>query len=241
MARLGMERGLSEEAVLAGAPVTMADLENPDIEVAAETESTVVRNLAGAAGPTATWGLDAGCRFHVTTFGIWGFALVSAPTVRAAVEIGLRWIDLTYALTAPYADVDVHGDLRLTFRTPPEPEAVDRFTEVFGVAPVFGAAANTVVFDPDIVDTRLPQADEHTTALAQAQCRAMLDRRHTRPDLAGQVRDLTACSPALRDRDRGARPRSGGPRTGRRCRSQRAPVPPRGSHPKRCGRGCRRR
>lgn len=237
LARLGMERGLSEEAVLAGTGVTVADLENPDIEVAAETETAVIRNLAGAAGPGETWGLDAGCRFHVTTFGIWGFALVSAPTVRAAVEIGLRWIDLTYALTAPFADVDEHGDLRMTFRTPPEtdevarfvlqrdmaavqtimqevlgrdarflrvtftqvpgPGTVDRFTEVFGVTPEFGAPANTVVFAPDIVDTRLPQADEHTTALAQAQCRAMLDRRHTRPGVAGQVRDLVVAR--LRD------------------------------------------
>jgi len=237
MARLGMERGLSETDVLTGSGMALADLEDPDNEVAAETETVVIRNLAAAAGPGATWGLDAGCRFHVTTFGIWGFALVSAPTVRAAVEIGLRWIDLTYALTAPSADVDEHGDLRMTFRTPPEadavarfvlqrdmaavqtimvevlgrgarfrrvtfthvpaPESVARFAEVFGITPEFGAPANTVVFDPDILDTRLPQADEHTAALAQAQCRALLERRRSRPGLAGQVRDLVVAR--LRD------------------------------------------
>lgn len=230
LARLGMERGLSAEAVLAGSGLTLADLEVPDVEVAAAAETAVIRNLAAAAGPGATWGLDAGRRYHVTTFGIWGFALVSAPTVRAAVEIGLRWIDLTYALTAPYADVDDDGNLRMTFRTPPESADVARFvvqrdmtavqtilqevmgrearflkvtfaeeaapgtepsfTEVFGVVPEFGAPANTVVFDPDLVDSRLPQADEHTTALAQAQCSALLERRYARPGFAGQVRDL---------------------------------------------------
>jgi len=236
LARLGMERGLSEEAALAGSGLTLADLEVPDAEVAAEAEIAVIRNLADAAGPGATWGLDAGRRYHLTTFGIWGFALISAPTVRAAVEIGLRWIDLTYALTAPYADID-GGDLRMTFQTPaeredvahlilqrdmaavqtilqevlgrdarfrrvtftqvPAPGTADRFTEVFGITPEFGAAANTVVFDPAIVDAPLPQADEHTTALAQAQCRALLDRRYARAGLAGRVRDLVVAR--LRD------------------------------------------
>lgn len=227
---------MSEEAALAGSGLTLADLEVPDGEVAAEAEIAVIRNLADAAGPGATWGLDAGRRYHLTTFGIWGFALVSAPTVRAAVEIGLRWIDLTYALTAPYADLD-GGDLRMTFRTPaeredvahfilqrdmtavqtilqevlgrdarfrrvtftqvPAPGSADRFTEVFGLTPEFGAPANTVVFDPALVDAPLPQADEHTTALAQAQCRTLLDRRNARAGLAGQVRDLVVAR--LRD------------------------------------------
>jgi len=237
LARLGIERGLSEEAALAGSGLTLADLEVPDADVAADAEIAVIRNLANAAGPGATWGLDAGRRYHVTTFGIWGFALVSAPTVRAAVEIGLRWIDLTYALTAPYADIDDGGGLRMTFNTPaegrevasfivqrdmtavqtilqevlgrdarflqvtftqvPAPGTEERFTEVFGITPEFGAAANTVVFDPAIVDAPLPQADEHTTALAQAQCSALLDRRQARSGLAGQVRDLVVAR--LRD------------------------------------------
>ncbi|KAA1426615.1 AraC family transcriptional regulator [Nocardioides antri] len=230
LARLGMERGLAENAVLAGSGLTLAAMEAPDSEVSAEAETAVISNLASTAGPGATWGLDAGCRYHLTTFGIWGFALMSAPTVRAAVDIGLRFIDLTYALTAPYADLD-GADLRMTFRTPAlpddvacfilqrdmaavhtiqtevlgrgarfrrvtftqepaSPEAAARFTEVFGVTPEFGAAANTVVFDPGLVDQRLPQADERTTALAQAQCRALLDRRNAHAGLAGQVRDL---------------------------------------------------
>lgn len=230
LARLGMERGLGEDAVLAGSGLTLTALEAPDSDVSADAEVAVVSNLAAAGGPGATWGLDAGCRYHLTTFGIWGFALMSAPTVRAAVDIGLRFIDLTYALTAPYADLD-DADLRMTFRTPALPDevarfivqrdmaavhtiqtevlgrgarfrrvtftqepaspaAATRFTEVFGVTPEFGAVANTVVFDPGLVDQRLPQADEQTTALAQAQCRALLDRRRARAGLAGLVRDL---------------------------------------------------
>lgn len=229
LVRLGMERGLDESAVLAGSGLTLADLMSPDSVSTAAAELAVIRNLVNATGPGSTWGLDAGRRYHLTTFGIWGFALISAGTVREAVDIGLRFIDLTSALTAPYADLD-EGDLRMVFHDPPEPPEVatfiaqrdlatvqtileevigrgarfrrvtfthepangtaDRYAEVFGFAPEFGADRNAVVFDPAIVDERLPQADEHTTALAQEQCRELLDRRQARAGLAGQVRDL---------------------------------------------------
>ncbi len=229
LARLGMERGLGEASVLAGSALTLADLEAADAEATAGAEVAVIGNLVDAAGPGSTWGLDAGRRYHLTTFGIWGFALVSAPSVGAAVEIGLRFIDLTYALTSPAADLE-DGNLRMVFGDPPHPPevarfivqrdmaavqtileealgrdarflrvtltqqpapgTVDRFVEVFGLTPEFGASRNSLVFDPSIVHERLPQADEHTTALAQAQCRDMLDRQRARVGLSGQVRDL---------------------------------------------------
>lgn len=229
LVRLGLERGLDEGAVLDGTGLTLADLESPDTESSAGAELQVVRNLVRAAGPASTWGLDAGPRYHLTTFGIWGYALVSAPTVRSAVDIGLRFVDLTSALTAPYADL-LDGDLRMVFQDPPQPADVarfivqrdvaavqtiledvvgrgarfrqvtfthepppgshDRYREVFGITPEFGAAVNSVVFDPRVADALLPQADEHTTALAQAQCRDLLERRRSRSGLSGQVRDL---------------------------------------------------
>src|SRR5271166_1584656 len=48
---------------------------------------------------------------------------------------------------------------------------------------------NTVGIDPSVLDLPLPQANEHTTAIAQAQCRELLARRHARAGLAGRVRD----------------------------------------------------
>ena len=230
LVRLGLERGLDEATILDGSGLTMADLESPDSVSTAAAELAVIRNLVAAAGPGSTWGLDAGQRYHLTTFGIWGFALISAGTVREAVDIGLRFIDLTSALTAPRDDLDDDGHLRMVFHEPPEPAEVARFiaqrdlatvqtileevlgrgtrfhhvsftheltpgtapsyVKVFGFLPELGATHNALVFGPSIVDERLPQADEHTTALAQAQCRELLDRRRARAGLSGQVRDL---------------------------------------------------
>lgn len=230
LVRLGVERGLDADAVLAGSGLDLCHLESADSESTAAAELQVFRNLAAAAGPDATWGLDVGRRYHLTTFGIWGFALVSARTVQEAIDLGLRFIDLTSAHTAPTADLDEHGDLRMTFHEPdepadvvrlivqrditvvqgllqellgpgarlrqvtfrhhPGPRAIDRYVDVFGQEPWFGAEHNTVVFDAAILSQPLPQADEHTAALAQAQCRELLDRRRRRAGLPGQVRDL---------------------------------------------------
>lgn len=234
LARLGMERGLGEQDVLAHSGLTLTDLESPASESTAAAELQVIRNLAAAAGSGATWGLDAGRRYHLTTFGIWGFALISASTVREAVDVGLRFIDLTSALTAPYADLDDDGRLRMVFHEPEQPAdvarfivqrdvavvqvvleealgpgsrfqhvsfrhaaapgTVERYVEVFGLTPEFGARENAVVFDPTLLARRLPQADEHTTALAQTQCGELLDRRRQRSGLSGQVRELIVAS-----------------------------------------------
>jgi AraC-like DNA-binding protein len=230
LVRLATERGLRPEDVLSGSGVDLPALESCEHESTAAAELQVIRNLAAAAGPGATWGLDAGLRYHLTTFGIWGFALVSASTLHEAVDVALRFIDLTSALTAPYADLDDNGCLRMVFHEPPEPEDVARFivqrdlsaaqvllqevlgpgaryqhvsfqhqpdadslrryAEVFGSLPEFGAAANTLVLDPALLAATLPQADAHTSAVAQAQCRELLDRRRLRAGLSGQVRDL---------------------------------------------------
>src|SRR5689334_23097583 len=76
LVRLAVERGLDPATVLAGSGLDLATLESAEQESTAGAELEVIRNLATAAGSGATWGLDAGLRYHLTTFGIWGFALV---------------------------------------------------------------------------------------------------------------------------------------------------------------------
>jgi AraC-like DNA-binding protein len=67
---------------------------------------------------------------------------------------------------------------------------MDRYAEIFGVPPEFGAAETTMGFAPADFEAPLPQANEHTALFAQAQCRDLLDRRKARAGLSGQVRNL---------------------------------------------------
>jgi AraC-like DNA-binding protein len=103
---LGVECGIARGELLAGTGLRAADLAGVDAEVTAGQELEVVRRLVTAVGDRPGAGLEAGGRYHLTTDGIWGFALVSSPTLRAAVEVGSRHLALTYALTEVSAEVD---------------------------------------------------------------------------------------------------------------------------------------
>lgn len=96
LVRLGEERGVPAATSLAGTGLALPDLLRPAAEVDAADELAVVANLV-AADPDPTLGLEAGTRYHLTTYGIWGFALASSPTVRSALEVGLRFADLSFA------------------------------------------------------------------------------------------------------------------------------------------------
>ena len=46
--------------------------------------------------PIPELGLLAGRRHHFSVFGMWGFAMISSSTLRSAIQVGLRFIDLTH-------------------------------------------------------------------------------------------------------------------------------------------------
>lgn len=96
---LGCEHGVPADAVLHGTGLVREALADPRTSVSGWQELQIVRNLIAVLGDTAALGVEAGMRYHLTTHGIWGFALSSCPTVRAAIEVGLRYVDLTFAFT----------------------------------------------------------------------------------------------------------------------------------------------
>ena len=109
LTRLGIERGVPAQVCLRGTGLDLDDLRRPGAEVDGEQELAVIANLvAGADDPDLP--LEAGTRYHLTTYGIWGFALASSPTVGAALEVGARFVDLSFAfcrLTVEQDDVEL--------------------------------------------------------------------------------------------------------------------------------------
>ncbi|OLR92076.1 AraC family transcriptional regulator [Actinokineospora bangkokensis] len=74
--------------------------------VPAQVELAVVRALARAV-PAA--GVELGTRYHVTTFGMLGYAVLSSPTLAAAVDVTLRYLDLSFIFCVPR--LSLHGDV----------------------------------------------------------------------------------------------------------------------------------
>ena len=94
---LAGEHGVTPAACLAGTGLVLGHLAHAEAELTGDQELTVIRNLVGALPEAPGLGLMAGARYHLTTHGIWGFALVSSPNLRSAINFGLRYLDLTFA------------------------------------------------------------------------------------------------------------------------------------------------
>ncbi len=97
LARLGQERGLEMDACLRGTGITAASLSNPATEITAVQELQLIRNLVTGLGNPPGLGLDAGLRYHLSSYGIWGFAMLSSPDFRSAAEVAVRYLALSYA------------------------------------------------------------------------------------------------------------------------------------------------
>ena len=112
LARLGVERGLTLEWCLRDTGIDAVTLADPATEIAPAQEMQLIRNLLNGLGPVASQGLglDAGLRYHLSAYGIWGFALLSSPNFRSAAEVAVRYLDLSYAF-ARYRLENVGRDL----------------------------------------------------------------------------------------------------------------------------------
>src|SRR5690554_2045283 len=97
LCRFAEERGLSAGECLRETGIREALLADPEAEISAAQELHLVRNLLAHIGTGPGPGVLAGQRYHLTSYGIWGFGLVSSPSLRSAVELGISYLDLTFA------------------------------------------------------------------------------------------------------------------------------------------------
>jgi AraC-like DNA-binding protein len=104
LVEVGSAAGLRPETVLAGTGLRVGELREHERLVTAEQELRVVRNLRRAAPGTS--GVEVGRAYHVSTFGILGFALLSSPTLLDALNAALRYIDLSFTFAIPQASLD---------------------------------------------------------------------------------------------------------------------------------------
>lgn len=95
---LAADYGVSLEQCLRGTGLYPSQLEDSTLEIDARQELRLVDNLLTACGGFRPgMGLEAGRRYHLTSYGIWGYALISSPNLRAAIHLGMHYLDLTYA------------------------------------------------------------------------------------------------------------------------------------------------
>lgn len=99
LVEFGKECGLATNKLLARTELSLAQLANPNVELSAAQELCVVGNLLRMLKSPAGLGLQVGLRYHFSTYGMWGYGLISSATVGDAIALALRFIPLTYAFT----------------------------------------------------------------------------------------------------------------------------------------------
>jgi AraC-like DNA-binding protein len=99
LVEFGQERGVAVHRLLAGSNLTVPRLGDFNAEVSAGQELRVAANLLAACGEPTLLGIQVGQRYHLSTYGIWGFGLIASATLGAALDLALRFLPLTFAYT----------------------------------------------------------------------------------------------------------------------------------------------
>ena len=99
MAEFAADHGLPMRRSLAGTGVREAQLADPSVLISGEQELRAIRNVVESLGQMPALGLQAGTRYHFTAFGVLGFAIVSSRSARSALDVALRYFNLTFAFT----------------------------------------------------------------------------------------------------------------------------------------------
>jgi AraC-like DNA-binding protein len=108
MIQLAAEYGVSMARCLAGTGMSRDDVTDPARQIMGQQELAVLRNILRSIHPSVPFGLLAGMRYHTTTHGMWGFTVMSSPTVRSAIEIAVRYFDLTFSFNRFRFEADRH-------------------------------------------------------------------------------------------------------------------------------------
>lgn len=122
----GEQRGVPATTLLRRTGLVKAQLRDPQVEVQAAQELLVVANLIRALKNPPGLGLEVGLQYGFTTYGIWGYGLISSATIADALALALRFMPLTYAFTQISA-APVDGHMVLKFGAPPVDEPVRSF------------------------------------------------------------------------------------------------------------------
>lgn len=91
------EEGIRPEDVLAGSGIDTLQVRAPETRISARQLLTVFHNAHRLSKDPGV-AIKAGKRIHVTHFGLYGYALLSSPTPREAIDFALKYRPLAVAL-----------------------------------------------------------------------------------------------------------------------------------------------
>jgi AraC-like DNA-binding protein len=99
MADFAVQAGASYQTILDRTGLSQQQLLDPNMVVSGQQELQLIHNLVAQFPDRPVLGLEVGTRYHFTTFGPLGMALMSSASIREALDLALTYFSLTFAFT----------------------------------------------------------------------------------------------------------------------------------------------
>jgi AraC-like DNA-binding protein len=102
MINVANKYGISRDDCLNDTGLTAELLADSHIEISPEQELKLIENLVDQQSnqqDKESLAVAIGEHYHLTTYGMLGFAISTSPTVRSAIEVGLNYLPLTFAFS----------------------------------------------------------------------------------------------------------------------------------------------
>lgn len=154
------DMGIPKFATLKGTGLSEDDLYNAELQVSLDQEFLAIDNFSNEAGRIIGLGTAVSNRLHVNAFGIWGFAILTSPTLRAAMQTAVDYATLS-SLTTKIELHETIGSAHFQYKTHGMPDVRRAFVleRHAGVTMTF---VREVFQDPSYnnfaIKTMLPQA-----------------------------------------------------------------------------------
>ena len=120
------KHGIPAEACLDGTSISVDELDDPNALHSTIDEIQAIENLVRLASENVGLGFAVGRATHVHAFGVWGFAILTSPTLRAAIETAINYAKLSF-LIAEMSLVEEDDEARLEFDTSGIPASTHRY------------------------------------------------------------------------------------------------------------------
>lgn len=120
------ESGLDTQSCLQGTGLSEKELNDPAAVHTTEQEIKAIQNFVRLKPDNVGLGAELGRRMHVNAFGIWGFAILTSPTLRTACEISVEYVQLSFVI-ADMKLTEANGRGHITFDMSGLPQDIHRF------------------------------------------------------------------------------------------------------------------
>ncbi|OUS24282.1 hypothetical protein A9Q99_25465 [Gammaproteobacteria bacterium 45_16_T64] len=88
-------RGHERDSLLTGTHISAERLSDPEATLSNQEELRFYQNLHDVSTDNSIY-LQAGLHLNISSYGLWGLALLSSPTIGKAIEFGIQYIAFSY-------------------------------------------------------------------------------------------------------------------------------------------------